>query len=290
MKNVLRHKVDKPEAVTLFYNSLENYYQENITGYRKKFRYLFYTFKESAELLETSVLEKPQLSLQKKWFNYGLNCISEFCRLAHFVGEEREVKIDDEDDFIIKVEEVNEHVNLFKALCLSSIARDKVKQRIIAESPKFFWGIKEEDFEKETFGICFLKLIKEFYLTGNINISLFEATQKDLIKNKNLIGPDVKQKFWIFMMSKYLDALKSLAENDEAAFNANLIAALEAHKAVWSQKKALNRGGTPLCRENEGFLSWGCTALAAMAYDKGWKQEIESDYMPQFMVDGSINK
>lgn len=91
-------------------------------------------------------------------------------------------------------------------------------------------------------------------------------------------------------MNEFLIALKSLVDDNEAEFNQNLIKAIKAHQEVWSQKKALNRGGTPLCRSNEGFLSWECTALAAMAYDKGWKLEVESDYMPSFMVDGSINK
>ncbi len=91
-------------------------------------------------------------------------------------------------------------------------------------------------------------------------------------------------------MNEFLIALKSLVADNEAEFNQNLIKAIKAHQEVWSQKKALNRGGTPLCRSNEGFLSWECTALAAMAYDKSWKLEVESDYMPSFMVDGSINK
>lgn len=237
-----------------------------------------------------SVTEKPELSLQKYWFTYGLNCISEFCRLAHFPNKVKEAQIDESGVFSIKVEETNQHINILKALSMATIARDKEKQKIIADSPLYLWEMKEENLNNGNFVTCFLLLMKEYYSNKTFNEELFEKSQQYVIFNKSEIGPDIKQKFWIYYMNEFLIALKSLIDDNEAEFNQNLIKAIKAHQEVWSQKKALNRGGTPLCRENEGFLSWDCTALAAMAYDKGWKLEVESDYMPSFMVDGSIYK
>jgi hypothetical protein len=283
------HKIDKPEAVTMYYDSIKDYFEDNISGCKRKFSYLYYTYKDSSDLLGLSVTEKPELSQQKHWFTYGLNCISEFCRLAHFPDQTKEAQIDESGSFSIKVEETNQHINILKTLFMATIARDEEKQKIIANSPLYLWEMKEENLDKGNFVTCFLLLMKEYYTNKTFNEDLFKKSQQDVTAMKSEIGPDIKQKFWVYYMNEFLIAFKSLADDNEVEFNQNFIKAIKAHKEVWSQKKALNRGGTPLCRSNEGFLSWGCTALAAMAHDKGWKLEVESDYMPNFMVDGSIN-
>lgn len=292
MKSINLHKVDFPEIIKENFDWLNGKFDKSIDKSKQIFRFLFYVYRDSNELLQMSVLEKPELSLQKKWFNYGLNCISEFCRLAHFVGEEREAKIDDEDEFIIKVEDVSELKGVRAPLHIARISRDKQKEKHIASYPEQLLNLERNlTFSHEYINIL-TRLEIEYSLTGNFNDNYYKQLIEIYDKHKYSIQSKISSttNHTLYYINPYVIALKSLAENDEAAFNDNLIAALEAHKAVWSQKKALNRGGTPLCRENEGFLSWGCTALAAMAYDKGWKQEIESDYMPQFMIDGSINK
>ncbi len=290
MEKINLHKVDLPDVIKENYDWLDKKLYKSINKSKEAFRFLFYVYKDSSELLQMSVLEKPELSQQKYWFTYGLNCISEFCRLAHFPNEVEEAQIDESGVFSIKVEETNQHINILKALSMATISRDKEKQKIIADSPLCLWEMKEENLNNGNFVTCFLLLMKEYYSNKTFNKELFEKSQQYVILNKSEIGPDIKQKFWIYYMNEFLKALKSLAADNEAEFNQNLIKAIKAHQEVWSQKKALNRGGTSLCRSNEGFLSWDCTALAAMAYDKGWKLEVESDYMPGFMVDGSINK
>jgi hypothetical protein len=290
MEKINLHKVDAPEVINSNFIRRQKRYPENLEDAKKIFGFLFYVCRDFSEFLQMSVLEKPELSQQKYWFTYGLNCISEFCRLAHFPNEVKEAQIDESGVFSIKVEETNQHINILKALSMATIARDKEKQKIIADSPLYLWEMKEENLNNGNFVTCFLLLLKEYYSNKTFNEELFEKSQQYVILNKSEIGPDIKQKFWIYYMNEFLIALKSLVADNEAEFNQNLIKAIKAHQEVWSQKKALNRGGTPLCRENEGFLSWNCTALAAMAYDKGWKLEVESDYIPGFMVDGSINK
>lgn len=284
------HKIDAPEVINWNFVRRQKRYPENLKDAKEIFSFLFYVYRDFSEFLQMSVLEKPELSQQKYWFTYGLNCISEFCRLAHFPDEIKEAQIDESGLFPIKVEETNQHINILKALFMATIARDKEKQKIIANSPLYLWEMKEENADKGNFVTCFLLLMKEYYTNKTFNEELFEKSQQDVTSMGSEIGPGIKQKFWVYYMNEFLIAFKSLADDNEAEFNQNLIKAIKAHKEVWSPKKALNRGGTPLCRENEGFLSWGCTALAAMAHDKGWKLEVESDYIPNFMVDGSINK
>lgn len=289
MEKIDLHKIDLPNIIKENYDWLNEKLIKSINKSKETFRFLFYVYKDSSELLQMSVLEKPELSQQKYWFTYGLNCISEFCRLAHFPNEIKEAQIDESGLFSIKVEETNQHINILKALFMATIARDEEKQKIIANSPLYLWEMKEENADKGNFVTCFLLLMKEYYTNKTFNNELFEKSQQDVTSMGSEIGPGIKQKFWVYYMNEFLIAFKSLADDNEVEFNQNLIKAIKAYKEVWSQKKALNRGGTPLCRENEGFLSWGCTALAAMAHDKGWKLEVESDYIPNFMVDGSIN-
>lgn len=292
MKKIELHKIDKQEAVVMLYNLEKDNYDDYISDCRKRLSSFHFTYKILLELLEISVLQKTELPLQKKWFNYALNCISEFCRLAHFPNQEREAQIDSTGNFVIKVERLNELTAIEKPIQLARIARDKEKEKAIASFPIDFLGLDRNTAFGSIYANTLTKLEIEYSLTGNFNKEYFarlvEVYEKNLPNIQAKISPDTS--FILYYLHPYVLAFNSLAENDEAKFNENLIKALEAHKEVWSQKKAMNRGGTPLCRENEGFLSWGCTALATIAYDKGWKLKVESDYIPSFMVDGSINR
>ena len=122
MKKIELHKIDEPEVINWNFNRRQKHLPNYIIDAKETFRFLFYVFKDSSELLQMSVAEKPELSLQKHWFTYGLNCISEFCRLAHFPNIEKEAQIDDSGSFKIKVEELK----------LSSVIR--TEKRIIKKT------------------------------------------------------------------------------------------------------------------------------------------------------------
>jgi len=292
MKNINLHKVDLPEIIKENFDWLSEKSDKSINKSKQLFRFLFYLFRDSTELLEMSILEKPELSLQKKWFNYGLNSITEFCRLAHFEREEREAIIDNEGSFVIKAEELSELKGVRMPIYLARISREKLKEKYIAGHPEQLLNLDRNLTYSHEYMNMLTRLEIEYSLTGNFNNNYYTQLVEIYNKHKYSIQAKISTttNHSLYYTHPYVVAFKSIVENDESSFNTNLITALEAHKEVWSQKKALNRGGTPLCRENEGFLSWGCTALAAMAFDKGWNMEVESDYMPQFMVDGSINK
>lgn len=291
MENINLHKIDLPDIIKENYDWLNGKLHKSINKSKEMFRFLFYVYRDSSELLQMAVLEKPELSQQKHLLTYSLSCISEFCRLAHFPDEIKEAQIDESGFFPIKVESLGELQGVRKPIQLARIARDKEKEKIIANVPLDLLNLDRNlTFNHEYINIL-TKLEIEYSLTSNFNCDYYEGLVD--IYNKNQysiqakISVDTNQT--LYYIHPYVIAFKSLVDDNEVEFNQNLIKAIQAHKEVWSQKKALNRGGTPLCRENEGFLSWDCTALAAMAHDKGWKLEVESDYMPSFMVDGSIN-
>lgn len=292
MENINLHKVDLPSVIKENYDWLDGKLHKSINKSREKFRFLFYVYSDSSELLQMSVLEKPELSLQKHWLTYGLNCISEFCRLAHFPDEVKEAQIDESGFFPIKVESLGELEGVRKPIQLARIARDSEKEKIIANVPPNLLNLDRNLTFSHIYRNILTKLEIEYSLNGFFNNEYYESLVEIYDKNKYSIQAkiSVDTNHTLYYIHPYVIAFKSLADDNEAEFNQNLIKAIKAHQEVWSQKKALNRGGTPLCRENEGFLSWECTALAAMAYDKGWKLEVESDYIPSFMVDGSIYK
>lgn len=292
MKKIELHKIDEPEVINWNFNRRQKHLPNYIIDAKETFRFLFYVYRDSSELLQMSVAEKPELPIQKHWFTYGLNCISEYCKLVHYPNEEKESQIDDSGNFIIKIDDIHELEGIKKPIQLARIARDKEKEKIIASFPSELLNLDRNLTFNHTYVNILTKLEIEYSLTGNFNKDYYANLIEIYEKNSHNIQAKISSGYnnTLFYIHPYVVAFNSLTENNEIEFNQNLIKALEAHKEVWCQKKALNKGGTPLCRENEGFLSWDCTALAAMAYDKGWKLEVETDYMPSFMVVGSINK
>jgi hypothetical protein len=291
MEKIDLHKIDAPEVINSNFIRRQKRYPENLKDAKEIFRFLFYVYRDFSEFLQMSVLEKPELSLQKHWFTYGLNCISEFCRLVHFEGETKEAQIDGDGLFTIKVEDIRELEAVRKPIQFARIARAKDKEKIIANVPPELLKLDRNLTFNHSYINILTQLEIEYTLTGNFNMEYYERLVHIYNEKKHNIQAKISAgtNQTLYYIHPYVIAFKSLADDNEAEFNQNLIKAIKAYKEVWSQKKALNRGGTPLCRENEGFLSWGCTALAAMAFDKGWKLEVESDYIPCFMVDGSIN-
>ena len=76
----------------------------------------------------------------------------------------------------------------------------------------------------------------------------------------------------------YLAVLRYLDRREDAGFAKALTEGLQGHKWYWSQKK--NRD------EFNGFVSLSLTGVAAMAWDRGMRFDVESDYMPASWLRG----
>ena len=81
----------------------------------------------------------------------------------------------------------------------------------------------------------------------------------------------------------YLAAIRTLAGGDAAGINAAFTAALKGHKRYWSSTKKLRQ-------DVAGYVSLPLTSLAALAYDRGVRIEVESDYLPRPWVTGEVFK
>lgn len=73
-----------------------------------------------------------------------------------------------------------------------------------------------------------------------------------------------------------------LAEGDEDRFNAALEAALVAHRAFYSADE--ERRDDP-----SGFLALGPLGLACLAHDRGMRVDVESDYIPAWIIQRTWN-
>jgi hypothetical protein len=85
----------------------------------------------------------------------------------------------------------------------------------------------------------------------------------------------------ILLTVPYLDVLRSMEQLDEAKFSVALAEALRMHKKYW--------GGTEERRRDlNGLVSLKLTAAAALAWDRGLRFDVESDYMPRSWVTGEL--
>ena len=81
----------------------------------------------------------------------------------------------------------------------------------------------------------------------------------------------------------YLAAIRALAGGDATGINAAFTAALKGHKRYWSSTKKLRQ-------DVAGYVSLPLTSLAALAYDRGVRIDVESDYLPRPWVTGEVFK
>ncbi|MFD4261094.1 immunity 49 family protein [Streptomyces sp. NPDC058534] len=85
------------------------------------------------------------------------------------------------------------------------------------------------------------------------------------------------------VLLRYYPSMKllfSLAAGNGGQFNEDLREAVELHRRFWTADS--ERAGMP-----EGFIALAPTALAAIAHDKGFVLEVESEYLPKNLIQGT---
>jgi Immunity protein 49 len=81
----------------------------------------------------------------------------------------------------------------------------------------------------------------------------------------------------------YMNVARALGQRDSAAFQAALVEALESHKAHWTSSEKLRQ-------ELKGMVSLHLTGLAALAWDRGMRFEVDSGYLPWPWATGELFK
>ena len=70
-----------------------------------------------------------------------------------------------------------------------------------------------------------------------------------------------------------------LSTRDDARFNESLARALDLHKRYWTATEERSRN-------RNGFVAWPLLAMACLAVDLGVQIEVESDYLPKYLLEG----
>ncbi|MDK2124405.1 Imm49 family immunity protein, partial [Parachitinimonas caeni] len=90
------------------------------------------------------------------------------------------------------------------------------------------------------------------------------------------------------LMIPCLQALTALIKENATAFQVAYQQGLIAHQRYWERETDHDgfweEEGYYLQNDHIGYLSFTLTALAAIAYDKGYDLPMQTDYCPDFMV------
>jgi Immunity protein 49 len=85
----------------------------------------------------------------------------------------------------------------------------------------------------------------------------------------------------------WLNCLKLYFERDEKQLNEKLYEALQKHKdfceMIYSKRELA--GGSPNSNQDYCFVSKDLLMVCCLAHDKGMKVEVESDYLPQWIIE-----
>jgi hypothetical protein len=86
--------------------------------------------------------------------------------------------------------------------------------------------------------------------------------------------------FWVDQVTiPYLDLWKALLANDESAFNVALRTQQKGWKKAYSSEDRLRN-------EIHGYYCMPALTACAMAFDRGMKITVKSDYLPVFLIEG----
>ncbi|GAA5612067.1 hypothetical protein Spla01_03223 [Streptomyces platensis] len=105
---------------------------------------------------------------------------------------------------------------------------------------------------------------------GDKLVAAVEGTDPDAIRHTEAGGV-------LRLMYPPMNLLTQLVRGDEEKFNAELVKALEWHKDHWTRD---DREVNP-----EGFISLGLTAVTCLARDAGFTITVESEYLPEGLLD-----
>jgi hypothetical protein len=71
-----------------------------------------------------------------------------------------------------------------------------------------------------------------------------------------------------------------LTQREDDRFNSSLANALELHKQFWTKNDERRK-------DPDGFVAWAPLAIASLARDSGVTIEVESDYLPKHLLEGT---
>ncbi|WP_308296058.1 immunity 49 family protein [Streptomyces sp. ISL-96] len=81
------------------------------------------------------------------------------------------------------------------------------------------------------------------------------------------------------LMYPPMTLLTQLVRGDQDRFTTKLAKTVEWHKDFWTRDEERER-------DSDGIIALGHLALACLALDSGFSVEVESEYLPKYLLDG----
>ncbi|QDG52271.1 hypothetical protein FIV42_16455 [Persicimonas caeni] len=118
------------------------------------------------------------------------------------------------------------------------------------------------------------------YWAGDPNTAMYLAEAMELTEPERLVmaNPDAV----LHRAVPWMEVFFRLLEHDQKAFNDALVKALELHKAYWGSETA------DRADDIEGILALELCSMAALAYEQDIEIQVESDYIPGWLVRGEV--
>ncbi len=102
---------------------------------------------------------------------------------------------------------------------------------------------------------------------------------------RSLMNPNssalINPKFVEYTKLPLLDLCDCLMEGREDSWSDALLKALEKHRIFWSSSNNAD--------DSFGFLALDIAAMCVLAYDRGWRMDMESEYIPKFLIKGGCS-
>ncbi|ADV48625.1 hypothetical protein Celal_1311 [Cellulophaga algicola DSM 14237] len=243
-----------------------------------------YAFSLIRELSKYTTCPNQDRALQTKALHYFKILAKAFYHLAYSVGAEVTVQFRDKPVQHIGVAYKSNmgFADWLNTYSIFRVLRDQAGLNVLE-------GITDSAMDRaETSWDTLDKNMLHFLSSLHTNPKTREKLLIDAIKSTHPDSGDYLQEgfaieFVTYLYEPLLFVYEALLRNNEEDFNAQLIEALTRHKTYYDTQK------NKRCNDSNGWISWRLLGAAALAYDKGIKINVKSDYIPEWLYKGEFD-
>ncbi|GEM_PF-5107407 len=292
MKNIEKHSFDKDKLKKRYSDTLECF-DEDLDEVKGNYKFLELIYFGALKVIQiNSFLNLLTVKETKRYLLIAQKAKFAHIKLLANPGQEVDINLDNSGISTLRADEDKELIKpglwinayelgvVLRKNDLNYLNVNKSRIRKISEAYHVVVFYK------------YFELLKS-YMNNNVDklilLEIKEICNKKFDTNTPP-KPDIFPEAYVFQLYQRVQLIEYVINEKEYEFNELLYLALQYHKTIWSQNKGLNLGDVPLKNNSDGFISWPLTSLAAMAYDKGMKIKVESDYMPEWMVKGKWHR
>lgn len=162
-----------------------------------------------------------------------------------------------------------------RAMSLAMICRERQRVDVLAQTP--IDALRARSGVADEFQFEWIRALQIYWRSENGLIdSLLRAMQGADPEADTVAGPAMTAQ----VLYPPIELFYLLTQREDAKFNESLARALELHRQYWTANS--ERQNDP-----EGFVAWRVLAIACLAKDAGVDITVESDYLPQHLLDAT---